>query len=128
MVIPAFCLAQSSTEPPKLLYTAEIGLAPTISFGWSKSFSNDQMMYYSAAQTHAVMYAEVDEKVKWQYGNAHGYSQVLGIEPAGAGLISDTGYCKHIRTIAYAYGKKQSVTQKACHTYRNKSWTWYNLE
>jgi hypothetical protein len=128
MVIPAFCLAQSSTEPPKLLYTANIGLAPTVNFGLFKSLTNDQMLYYSAAQTHAVMYAEVNEKVKWQSENVHGYSQVLGLEPASSGLISNTGYCKHVRTVVYGFGQKQSLTQKACHTYSNKSWTWYNLE
>lgn len=128
MVIPAFSLAQSLTEPPKLLYTASITPAPVVSFGLFKSLTNDQMLYYSAAQTHAVMYAEVGEKVKWQQDTAHGYSQVLGLEPANSGLISGTGYCKHVRTVVNAFGQKQSVTQKACHTYSNKSWTWYNLE
>jgi len=122
MVIPTFCLAQSLIEPPKNLYEVDIAIAPRISFGFFKSFSNEQMMYYSAAQIHAINYAEVNEKVKWQYENAHGYTQVLGLEPQGG------GYCKHVRTVVYAFGQKESLTQKACHTYRNKSWAWYNLE
>ena len=96
--------------------------APTISFGWFKSFSNEQMMYYSVAQLHAVVYAEVGEKVKWQHGDAHGVVQVFGVEPTGI------GYCKHILTVVYAFGKKESLKQAACHTYRNKSWAWHNLE
>lgn len=122
MVIPTFCLAQQLTEPPKFLYEADIRVAPTISFGWFKSFSSEQMLYYSAAQIHAINYAEVGEKVRWQSEGAHGYTQVLGLEPKG------TGYCKHVRTVVYAFGRKETLTQAACHTYRNKSWAWYNLE
>ena len=122
MVIPTFCLAQSFVEPPKLLYKESIIQAPTISFGWGKKFSDEQMEYYSIAQMHALYYGEVGEKVKWQSQGAHGYVQVLALEPKG------TGYCKHVRTVAYAFGRKESLTQAACHTYAKGQWNWYNLE
>jgi hypothetical protein len=122
MVTLTFFSAPLFAETPKLLYDFSIDQAPTISFGWFKSFSNEQMMYYSAAQLHAVVYAEVGEKVKWQHGDAHGVVQVFGVEPTGI------GYCKHVLTVVYAFGKKESLKQAACHTYRNKSWAWHNLE
>ena len=122
MVIPTFCLAQSSVEPPKLLYREDIIIAPTISFGWGKSLSDEQMEYYSIAQMHALYYGEVGEKVKWQHNGVHGYVKVQALEPKG------TGYCKHVTTVLYAFGKKDSLTLAACHTYRNGRWDWYSLE
>lgn len=122
MVIPMFCLAQSLDNTPKLLYQDTFRISPRISFGWGKSFNDEQMEYYSLAQWHSIVYAEVGEKVKWQSGNAHGYSQVLLLEPKGG------GYCKHVRTVVFAYNKKESITMAACYEFWSKRWAWYELE
>jgi len=121
-VIPMYCLAQSSGKPPQFLYEETFKISPRISLGWGKSFTDEQMEYYSTAQWHALVYAEVNEKVKWQNNGAHGYSQVLALEKGNG------GYCKHVLTVVYAFGKKESIVAAACHTHWNKRWTWYELE
>lgn len=122
MVIPIFCLAQQPNDSPRLLYRETLGISPTVSFGWFKSFSDEQMEYYSMAQWHAMTYAEVGQKVKWSNGGAYGYSQVLALEPKAG------GYCKHIRTVVFAYNEKRAQTHAACHTYWNKGWSWFSVE
>lgn len=104
------------------MYQDTFRVAPTISFGWFKTFTDEQMEYYSMAQWHALVWGEVGEKVKWANGNAHGYTQILLIEPKPG------GYCKHVRTVVFAFGTKESRTQAACHTFWNKRWAWYNIE
>lgn len=121
MVIPIFCLAQTSDKPPRILYQDTFKVSPRISFGWGKSFDDEQMEYYSLAQWHSLVYAEVGEKVKWQSGNAYGYSQVLGLEP------KDGGYCKHVRTVVFAYDRKESLTMAGCFAYWSQRWSWHEL-
>jgi hypothetical protein len=122
MVIPIFCSAQQLSDFPKLLYRDTLRVAPTISLGWFKTFTDEQMEHYSMAQWHAMVYAEVNEKVKWSNGGAYGYSQVLQLEPKAG------GYCKHIRTVVFAFNQKLAQTQAACHTYWDNYWSWYNIE
>ena len=122
MVIPIFCSAQQLSDSPKLLYRDTLRIAPTISLGWFKTFTDEQMEHYAMAQWHAMTYSEVGEKVKWSNGGAYGYSQVLLLEPKAG------GYCKHIRTVVFAYNEKRANTQAACHTFWNKGWSWYNIE
>ena len=78
--------------------------------------------YKGSSHTLLLGVDEVGEKVKWSNGGAYGYSQVLLLEPKAG------GYCKHIRTVVFAYNEKRANTQAACHTFWNKGWSWYNIE
>lgn len=92
----------------------------TLTFGWFKTLDDEQSAAYNQAVTHAVMYAEHGQKVKWQQGNAYGLAVPVTTWP------SNGGYCRRIYIHARAYDVEKDMAVTACFDGVSDRWQWYN--
>ena len=89
-----------------------------ISFGWFKTLDTEQKAAYHQSITHALMFAENGEVVRWYVNDASGEAAPVMTWPTGS------GYCRrlHIQTIAYNTEKTLSAT--ACYDNASRNWRW----
>ena len=93
--------------------------AVEFSFGWFKKLDDEQLAVYHQSITHALLYAEHGQKVRWYKNNASGYSVPVMTWP------SSNGYCRQLHLNAIAYNKQRSMSVKACYNNTATDWTWY---
>lgn len=91
-----------------------------LSFGWFKTLDHEQRMAYDQAITHALLYAENGQSVKWYRNGASGQAVVSATWPGGG------GYCRRIYIQAIAYGVEKNMKATACFNDVDNRWTWYN--
>jgi surface antigen len=92
----------------------------TLTFGWFKTLDEEQSAAYNQAVTHAVMYAEHGQKVKWQQGNAYGLAVPVTTWP------SNGGYCRRIYIHARAFNVGKELAATACFDGVSNKWQWHN--
>lgn len=91
-----------------------------LSFGWFKTLDKDQKLAYNQAITHAVLYADNGQPVRWYKNDASGYAVPSATWPSGA------GYCRRMYIQTIAYGVEKTVRATACLNEVDNRWTWYN--
>lgn len=91
-----------------------------ISFGWFKTLDDEQKLAYNQAITHALLYADNGEVVRWYKSDASGMAMPSATWPSGA------GYCRRIYVQAIAYGVEKTFKATACFNEVDNRWTWYN--
>ena len=91
-----------------------------VTFGWFKTLDREQKIAYNQALTHAVLYAENGQSVRWYKNDASGVVMPSATWPSGA------GYCRRIYIQTIAYGVVKNVQANACFNDVDNRWTWYN--
>lgn len=91
-----------------------------MSFGWFKTLDDEQRMAYNQAITHAVLYADNGQVVRWYKKDASGLAMPSATWPSGA------GYCRRIHVQAIAYGVEKTMRATACLNEVDNRWTWYH--
>lgn len=89
-------------------------------FGWFKTLDDEQKLAYNQAITHAVLYADNGEPVRWYKKDASGIVYPSATWPSGA------GYCRRIYIQTIAYGVEKNVKATACLNDVDNRWTWHN--
>lgn len=89
------------------------------SFGWFKTLDTDQKIAYNQAITHAVLYADNGQAVRWYKNDASGLAVPSTTWPSGA------GYCRRMYIQATAYGVEKNMRATACLNEVDNRWTWY---
>ncbi len=89
-------------------------------FGWFKSLDNEQKLSYNQALTHAVLYADNGQVVRWYKNDASGYAVPSMTWPSGA------GYCRRMHIQAIAHGVEKTIKATACLNEVDNRWTWYH--
>ncbi len=89
-------------------------------FGWFKSLDGEQKLAYNQALTHAVLYADNGQPVRWYKNDASGYAVASMTWPSGA------GYCRRMHIQAIAYGVEKTIKATACLNEVDNRWTWYH--
>jgi surface antigen len=92
----------------------------TMSFGWFKTLDDEQKLSYNQAITHAVLYADNGEAVRWYKNDASGYAMPATTWPSGG------GYCRRVYIQAIAYGVEKTMKATACFNDADNRWTWWN--
>ena len=88
------------------------------SFGWFRTLTDEESAAYNQAVTHAVMFAENGQVVKWYEGRASGAAVPVMTWPTGS------GYCRRIHLQAIAYGQEKTMSQTACFQNIQDKWRW----
>ena len=91
----------------------------TLTFGWFKTLDKDQNDAYYQSLTHAVMYAENGQAVRWYMNNAGGISVPVMTWP------TSMGYCRRIHIQTRAYNLDKTMAATACYDNTSDNWTWY---
>ena len=91
-----------------------------VTFGWFKSLDNEQKLAYNQALTHAVLYADNGQPVRWYKNDASGYAVPSMTWPSGA------GYCRRMHIQAIAHGVEKTMKATACLNEVDNRWTWYH--
>lgn len=91
-----------------------------MTFGWFKTLDEEQKIAYNQAITHAVLYADNGEPVRWYKNDASGIAMSSATWPSGA------GYCRRVHVQAIAYGVEKTMRATACFNDVDNRWTWYN--
>ena len=91
-----------------------------VTFGWFKSLDGEQKLAYNQAITHAVLYADNGQPVRWYKNDASGYAVPSMTWPSGA------GYCRRMHIQAIAYGVEKTMKATACLNEVDNRWTWYH--
>jgi surface antigen len=89
-----------------------------ISFGWFKTFDDDQKDSYTQALYHAVMFAENGQAVEWYKRDASGVAVPVMTWPTGS------GYCRRMHVQAIAYGVQKTLSSTACFSNASSNWRW----
>jgi len=90
-----------------------------VTFGWFKTLDDEQKIAYNQAITHAVLYAENGQPVRWYKNDASGTAMPSATWPSGA------GYCRRIYIQAIAYGTEKNMKATACLNEVDNRWTWH---
>lgn len=91
-----------------------------LSFGWFKTLDNEQKIAYNQAMTHAVLYADNGQVVRWYKNDASGMAVPSATWPSG------NGYCRRIYVQAIAYGVEKTLKATACLNEADNRWSWHN--
>lgn len=91
-----------------------------LSFGWFKTLDNEQKTAYNQSITHALMYADNGQVVRWYKNDASGMSVVSATWPSGP------GYCRRLYIQAIAYNVEKTMKATACFNDADNRWTWHN--
>jgi hypothetical protein len=91
-----------------------------LSFGWFKSLSTEESVAYHQSITHAIMYADNGQSVRWFRGNASGESTPIMTYPSG------NGYCRRIYIRVIAHETEKRLKNTACYNKTNDRWMWVN--
>jgi surface antigen len=89
-----------------------------ITFGWFKRLDAEQLAEYNQAVTHAVMFAENGQAVRWYRKNASGFAVPVHTWPTGS------GYCRRIHIETIAFNQKKTKTATACFRNSHDNWRW----
>jgi surface antigen len=89
-----------------------------LSFGWFKTFDNDQKDAYTQSLQHAVMFAENGQGVEWYKRDASGVAMPVMTWPTGS------GYCRRMHIQAIAYGVQKTLSTTACYSNASRDWRW----
>ena len=90
------------------------------SFGWFKTLDDEQKLAYNQSLTHAVLYADNGEAVRWYKKDASGYAVPAVTFPSG------NGYCRRIHIQAIAYGVAKTMKVNACYDNSSDQWSWHS--
>jgi len=90
-----------------------------LTFGWFKTLDDEQKLSYNQAMTHALLYADNGQVVKWYKNDASGMAVSSATWPQGA------GYCRRLYVQAIAYGTERTMKATACFNEADNRWTWY---
>ncbi len=88
------------------------------SFGWFKTLDAQEKAAHNQAVTHAVMFAENGQTVKWYQNKASGLAVPVMTWPTGS------GYCRRIHMQVIAYNTEKVMTQTACFENAHNNWRW----
>ena len=91
-----------------------------ISFGWFKTLDDEQKLAYNQSLTHALMYADNGEAVKWYRNDASGLAVPTVTWP------NTSGYCRRLYVQAIAYGVERTMRVTACYDDTQSTWRWVN--
>jgi surface antigen len=91
-----------------------------VTFGWFKTLDSEQKLAYNQAITHAVLYADNGQPVRWYKNDASGFAVPSATWPSGS------GYCRRMYIQTIAYGVQKNVRATACLNEVDNRWTWYN--
>jgi surface antigen len=91
-----------------------------LSFGWFKTLDDEQKLAYNQAITHAVLFSNDGEIVRWYKKNASGMAVSSATWPSGA------GYCRRVYIQAIAYNVEKTMKATACLNEADNRWTWHN--
>lgn len=91
-----------------------------LSFGWFKTLDDEQKLAYNQAITHAVLFSNDGEVVRWYKKNASGMAVSSATWPSGA------GYCRRVYIQAIAYNVEKTMKATACLNEADNRWTWHN--
>lgn len=91
-----------------------------ISFGWFKTLDDEQKLAYNQAITHAVLYTDNGQVVRWYKKDASGMVMASATWPSGG------GYCRRMHIQAIAYGVEKTLQATACLNENDNRWTWFN--
>jgi surface antigen len=91
-----------------------------LSFGWFKTLDNEQKIAYNQAITHAVLYTDNGQVVRWYKNDASGMAMASATWPSGS------GYCRRVYIQAIAYGVEKTMKATACLNDVDNRWTWHN--
>jgi surface antigen len=89
-------------------------------FGWFKTLDDDQKQAYNQALTHAILYSDNGEVVRWYKNDASGTVVPSVTWPSGA------GYCRRMHIQIIAFNVEKTSTATACLDETADRWTWYN--
>lgn len=92
----------------------------TMTFGWFKTLDRDQNDAYQQSLTHAVMYAETGESVRWYMNNAGGVATPVMTWP------TSTGFCRRMHIQARAYNVDKVISADVCYDNTSDNWKWYS--
>lgn len=92
----------------------------TVYFGWFKTLDHDEKLAYNQAITHAVLYSNNGETVRWYKDYAFGSATPSVTWPSGS------GYCRRVYIQVTAYGVEKNFKATACLNEADNRWTWYN--
>jgi surface antigen len=90
-----------------------------ISFGWFRTLNTPQKQAYDQALTHAVMYSDNGQRVRWYESDASGEVVPVMTWPNGH------GFCRRMHIQAIAYGVEKTMSATACFENSDERWTWY---
>lgn len=112
--------ADSVNDPRFYSYSGSgfVNRLADVTFGWFKRLDADQLAEYNQAVTHAVMFAENGQAVRWYRKDASGYAVPVHTWPTGS------GYCRRIHIETIAYSQKKTKTATACHSNTSSDWRW----
>jgi surface antigen len=91
-----------------------------LSFGWFKTLNTEQKIAYNQAMTHALMYSDNGQTVRWYKNDAS------GMAVPSATWSSGNGYCRRLYVQAIAHGVEKTMKATACFNEADNRWTWYN--
>ena len=91
-----------------------------LSFGWFKTLDDEQKLAYNQAITHAVLFSNDGEIVRWYKKDASGMAVSSATWPSGA------GYCRRVYIQAIAYNVEKTMKATACLNEADNRWTWHN--
>ena len=91
-----------------------------MSFGWFKTLDDEQKTAYNQSITHALLYADNGQAVKWYKNDASGMAVPSATWPSG------NGYCRRLYVQAIAYNVEKTTKVTACFNEADNRWTWYN--
>lgn len=88
------------------------------SFGWFKTLDSAQKAVYNQSITHAIMFSENGQTVRWYEGDASGEATPVATWPTGS------GYCRRLHIQAIAYNTEKTMSATACYTNASSDWRW----
>lgn len=87
-------------------------------FGWFKTLSSEQKADHQQAITHAVMFSDNGQTVRWYKDDASGQAVPVATWPTTA------GYCRRMHIEAIAYNVQRAMAATACYSDVDKRWQW----
>ena len=114
-------VADETIDPKFFEYrtTTISGRAIELSFGWFKTLNEFEKDAYEQSISHALLYTENGQPVRWIEGRASGQTKVVMTWP-----VSD-GYCRRLHIYANAYGVDRSMATTACFSDITGTWQWH---
>jgi|TARA_B110000977_G_C10935577_1_gene438845 surface antigen len=122
LLISSPAVSADFTNPKFFDYSSNQGTTRMLewSFGWFKKLDPTQREAYMSSVTHALLYAETGDSVRWNVFDASGISTPVMTWPTGS------GYCRRLHLTAIAYNKQQTMTVTGCYNNSSADWSWYS--
>jgi surface antigen len=94
----------------------------TLTFGWFKTLSNEQLAAYHQSLMLSVETAENGQKVTWYQDDASGSSTPVYTWPTGS------GWCRRIHINVIAHNMEKSFQRTACFDNAHDNWRWMSAK